>query len=79
MNPRFRIVVGSDPDHEDLVGEIYFDDEIVAILSQESGIDRMEVEFVPRAGGKPWIFKLVEFEEALAAVKKRLWELRRTD
>jgi len=78
VNPRFRIVVGSDPDHEDLVGEIYFDDEIVSVLSQESGIDRIEVEFVPRADGKPWIFRLVEFEETLAAVKQRLSELRRT-
>jgi len=29
MNPRFRTVVGSDPAHEDLVGEVYFDDQIV--------------------------------------------------
>lgn len=79
MNPRFRIVVSSDPDHEDLVGEIYFDDEIVFILSQEGGIDNLDAEFVPRADGTPWTFKLVEFEEALATVKKRLWELRRTD
>lgn len=78
MNPRFRIVVGSDPEHEDLVGEIYFDDQIVSILSQESGIERVEMEFIPRTDGRPWLFQLTEFEEALAAVKNRLWELRRT-
>jgi hypothetical protein len=78
MNPSFRIVVGSDPDHEDLVGEIYFDDQIVCVLTQESGIANMDIEIFPRPDGTPWMFKLAEIEEALAAVKKRLWGLRRT-
>jgi hypothetical protein len=78
MNPRFRVTVGSEPEYEDLVGDIYFDDSIVCVLTQESGFDQMEIEFFPPKEGGTWVFKLAEFEEALAFLKKRMWELRRS-
>lgn len=77
MNPRFRITVGSEPDHEDLVGDIYFDQNIVCVLTQEGGFDAMQMRLFPPPGGGTWDFFLRDFEEALAAVKKRMWELRR--
>ena len=78
MNPRFRITVGSEPDYDDLVGDLYFDDHIVCVVTLERGFDGAEVEFFPPVGGGRWKFALREFEEALAALKKHLWELRRT-
>lgn len=77
MNPSFRIVVASDPDHEELVGELYFDDEIVCILTQEQGLEAMELELFPRRDAKPWALRLLDFEEGLAALKRRMFELRR--
>jgi hypothetical protein len=79
MNPRFRFTVGSEPEYEDLVGDLYFDDAPVCILTQEKGFDAMEVQFLPAPGGDRWHFSLKDFEEALAALKKRMWELRRIE
>ena len=77
MNPRFRITVGSEPEYEDLVGDLYFDDQIVCVLTQEEGFEAMQMKlFCPQDGGT-WSFPLADFEEALAALKKRMWELRR--
>lgn len=78
-NPNFRVVVSSDPDYEDLVGEVYYHDVIVCLLTQEDGFNMMQLElFTPTTGDK-WIFNMNEFEDALKAVKARLWELRRYD
>ena len=38
MNPRFRITIGSEPEYDDLVGNLYFDDCIVCVLTQKPGL-----------------------------------------
>jgi hypothetical protein len=79
MNSKFRFTVGSEPEFEDLVGDLYFDDRIVCVLTQEEGFECMQVQiYGPPEGGK-WMFPLADFEEALAALKKRMWELRRME
>lgn len=78
MNPRFRITVGSEPEYEDLVGDLYFDDMIICVLTQEGGFEAMRIQIFPPPGGGTWNFAFAEFEEALAALRKRMWELRRT-
>ena len=78
MNARFRFTVGSEPDHDDLVGDLYFDDGIVCVMTQEAGFDAMRIEIFPAPSGN-WMFELRDFEDALAALKKRMWELRRAD
>lgn len=73
---KFHIDVGSDQKHEDLVAEIYYDDEYVGMITQESGFDSLDLEI----GGKisnSWIFKYDDFIEALAKAKQRLWDLRK--
>ena len=79
MNRRFRVTVGSEPDYEDLVGDLYFDDQIVCVLTQERGIGAMEIQIHTPHDGTTWAFPLADFEEALAALKERMWQLRRTD
>jgi len=79
MNPRFRFTVGSEPDYEDLVGDLYFDDHIVCVLTQEAGFEAMQIEIHPPPEGGTWAFHLADFESALSALKQRMWELRRTD
>ena len=78
MNPRFRITVGSEPDCDDLVGDIYYDDNIVCVLTQESGLEAAELELFGPPGGGTWKFALQDFEDAIASLKKRMWELRRS-
>lgn len=79
MNPRFRFTVGSEPEHEDLVGDLYFDDRIVCVLTQEGGFEAMQIELHGPPEGGPWSFPLADFEAALGALKQQLWKLRRTD
>jgi hypothetical protein len=79
MNQQFRFTVGSEPEYEDLVGDLYFDDRIVCVLTQEGGFDAMQIQLHGPAEGGTWTFSLSDFEEALGALKKRMWELRRTE
>jgi hypothetical protein len=79
MNLGFRFTIGSLPEYEDLVGELYFDDCIVCVLTQEGGFETMQIEIYTPPSDGFWKFALKDFEEALAALKKRMWELRRTD
>ena len=79
MNPRFRITVGSEPACDDLVGDLYFDDSIVCVLTQERGFESAQIELFNPPGGGSWKFALRDFEDALAALKKRMWDLRRGD
>jgi hypothetical protein len=79
MSPRFRFTVGSEPDYEDLVGDLYFDDQIVCVLTQEAGFEAMQIEIHPPHEGRTWTFSLSDFDSALYALKQRMGELRRTD
>lgn len=79
MIPGFRFTVGSDTDYEDLVGDLYFNDHIVCVLTQERGFEAMQIRLHAPPHGSVWSFSLADFEEALAALKQRMWELRRTD
>jgi hypothetical protein len=79
MNPRFRISVGSEVEYEDLIGELYYDDQIVVLLAQERGFGAMDMQLFGPSQERSWSFKLIEFQEALEALKTKLWDLRRTD
>jgi hypothetical protein len=79
MNSGFRFTVGSEPECEDLVGDLYFDDQIVCVLTQEEGFEAMRIRIYASTDGEPRSFSLADFEAALDALKARMWELRRTD
>jgi hypothetical protein len=70
--------ISRDPDHEDLVAEIYEGDDFVALVTQEQGWDALDIELHPSPHGGPYRFKLGELEAALQAAKQKLWDLRRT-
>lgn len=78
MNSRFRFTVGSSFGYEDLVGDLYFDDRILCVLTQENGFEAMKIELHGPPAGDTWTFPLADFEAALTAMKRRMWELRRT-
>jgi len=75
MNPRFRTAIASDVDHDDLVGEIYFDDQIVCVLTRGRHPGAIDLELVPKGNRESWVFELSEIEEVLDEVKERLVEL----
>ena len=77
INKKFRIEIVGDIDYEDLVADIYFEDQFLLMLSQEKGFENMQIEINTKQNQKLLVFKLSEFEEAINFAKNRLWELRR--
>lgn len=73
----FTVEVGSDQEHEDLIAEILFGGEVVAVISQERGPGILEIKFVERESGKPWSFPLSEFELVVKKARERLLELKK--
>lgn len=75
---QFEVLIGSDPDHNDLVGEILFEGKLICIVTQEKGIEALEISFSPKSDGENLEFSLSDFEDALAYLKNRLWDLRKS-
>ena len=74
---RFDITVCSDSGYEDLIAEIYFRGEFVAVISQERGEESPAIEIHAPGNGRPWIFDLEAFEAAVRRARQRLYDLRR--
>jgi hypothetical protein len=62
-----------------LVGDLYFDDQIVCALTQEQGFEAMQIEVHAPLRGGSCTFRLADFEAVLEALKRRMFELRRSD
>jgi hypothetical protein len=78
MDSDFEVTVGDDPDHEGLVAEITYRNELVCMLTMEQGFDLLKIEIHPRKDCQPWCFDEREFEENLMTAKRRLEQLRKT-
>ncbi len=44
--PKDRVVIGSPPDYEQLIAEVFINDECVAIINRESGDEDMQIELL---------------------------------
>ena len=75
--PEIRSVATSDPDYDDLIAEVYLDDECLMIVSQDNGFDSMDVQLLPRRSSQHWDLKYDVLIDLLQKCRKRLWELRR--
>jgi hypothetical protein len=64
-------------DFEDLIADIGFEDNLVAILTQEDGYQNLRIRIYPPKDKEFWDFKLDELENVIQRAKKRLWELRK--
>ncbi len=73
----FEFSVASDVDFEDLIADIGFEDNLVALLSQEQGIENLRIRIYPPKDKEYWDFRLDEFQEIINRAKTRLWELRK--
>jgi hypothetical protein len=76
MSEKFSILMADDSDHEDLFAEIYYDDEFVAMVSQEEGFENLRISIYPPKETEHWDFRFDEFEEIIQLAKKGLWEMR---
>lgn len=78
MLEKFRVRVCSDLDYEEMVADVVYENHILATITQENGIDNMEIEiFTPEESSKSWKFSLNEFMEMIALAKKRLIEMQK--
>ena len=66
----FRIVVASLPDREEVVAELYHQNDYWVEISQEAGDEKFAVQFYSHPQKKPWVFP---FDEALERSK---WQKR---
>lgn len=73
----FTYTIGSDIDYEDLIADIYFEDQILAVLTQEEGFRNLRIIIYPPKNKEFWDFRLDEFETVIHNVKERLWQLRK--
>ena len=44
--PKDRVVIGSPPDYEQLIAEVFINDECVAIINRELGDEDMQIELL---------------------------------
>jgi hypothetical protein len=73
----FEFTVGSDTDYEELIADIGYENNLVALLTQEDGLQNLRIKIYPTKDKECWDFRLDEFEEIIHLAKKRLWELRK--
>ena len=77
MQERLKILICSDLDYEKLVADVAYDNQTVATISQENGIDKMEIVIFPPDTIDAWSFPLDEFVEIISFAKKRLVEMQK--
>ena len=78
MTSKFNIIISSDIDYNDLCAEIFFENQFVAILTQEEGFDNLEIQIHSPIKEKYWSFKFAEFEKALNSAKEILKEMQKS-
>lgn len=70
MKEKFKVVIGSPITYEELVAYIYINDEEVAIVQKENGVNKMMVELFEEKIKTEIL--LDDFIEALNEAKKEL-------
>ena len=73
----FSVQIWSDEDCEELIAEVLYKGEFCFLISQEEGLDRLEIELHARKDGTPWTFRLVEFEDVVQRVIEELRDFQR--
>lgn len=65
---KLKVIIASDVDYENLIAEIYFDNEFVALLQQEDGVHNLKIEF--SANIKP--ISVAWLQYAISEAQKKL-------
>lgn len=70
-----KIQVCSDTDFEQLIAEIYIDDKFVALVSQDEGVNNLQIEFPGPGQNESAITRKVDFDVLCHALSKARSEL----
>ena len=71
MNKKFTVQICSDLDYEEMVADIYYGDHTVAMITQEKGLENMEIEiFSPKEDLISWKFHLNDFVHIIQFARK---------
>lgn len=78
MNKKFTVEVCSDLDYEEMVADVSYENQTIAMITQEKGIDNMEIEiFLPEKKIKSLKFPLNDFIASIVFAKKCLIEMQK--
>jgi hypothetical protein len=69
---KFRIRLCSDLDYEEMVADICYKNDTVALVSQEKGKEKMEIEIFAPKEFPSWKFSLDEFAVAIQDAQEEL-------
>lgn len=73
----FDIRICSDLDHEEIVVDLYFDNSTLAMINQDQGLEKLEVELFPPPNQTSWVLPFNELVEILSKAKKTLHEMQK--
>lgn len=80
METKFRIRICSDLDYEEMVADISYENQTIAMISQENGIDKMEIEIFSQTNSKlAWKVNLDDFVKIIELAKKTLIKMKKID
>ncbi|MGB7128287.1 MAG: hypothetical protein WBD50_04260 [Candidatus Rhabdochlamydia sp.] len=80
INKKFRITLCSDLDFEGMVIDVCFDNQPVAILNYEKGIDNIEIQILSQnTDSQECIFPLQDFLNVLEKAKKLVIQCAKED
>jgi hypothetical protein len=66
----FRVLITSPSEYEELVAEIFLGDKFVALISQESGVNRLKLELPGPGLREQTIARSVDLDAFLRAVEE---------
>jgi hypothetical protein len=72
---RISVTIASDVDRDLLLGELWVGEEMWGEISLDESAEAFTLRVFPPASGKALQFDLSAVEEAIATVKKKLWQL----
>lgn len=79
IDEKFRIDISSDLDYENLIADIYFENQILAVLTQEEGLHNLRINIYPTKNKEFWDFRLDQFQNVIDRAKQRLTDLKKSD
>ena len=78
MDKKFRVVLCSDLAYEEMVVDMSYENHAVVMITQEKGLENMEIEIYPPPEGlSSWKFLINDFIETIQFAKKRLSEFQK--
>lgn len=78
MNKKFTVEICSDLDYEEMVADVSFEHRRFAMITQEDGVDNMEIEIFSPKNEIKLKFPLNDFIESLILARKSLIEMQKS-